>query len=187
MDRYQDIRLLPDPEFPETVLMNALFSKLHRALARMQNRAIGVSFPHFENASRGLGDVLRLHGTGAELERLAATNWMAAMDGLVHDTPIRPVPPHARHRGVRRVQAKSNPERLRRRYMKRHGAGPEEAQKAIPDEVAETLQLPYLQLHSHSTGQRFPLFIRHGPIQETPTAGEFNTYGLSKTATIPWF
>jgi len=167
--------------------MNALFAKLHRALAGMQSRTIGVSFPRFEDAPRGLGDILRLHGTATDLERLAATNWMTAMDGLVHASPIRPVPPHARHRGVRRVQAKSNPERLRRRYMKRHRVGPEEARKAIPDHTAETLQLPYLQLHSHSTGQRFPLFIRHEPIQETPKVGEFNTYGLSKTATIPWF
>ena len=32
MDHYLDIRLLPDPEFPAPLLMNALFTKLHRAL-----------------------------------------------------------------------------------------------------------------------------------------------------------
>ena len=32
MNYYWEIRVLPDPEFKETVLMNALFAKLHRAL-----------------------------------------------------------------------------------------------------------------------------------------------------------
>ena len=32
MDTYLEIRLLPDPEFVPTMLMNALFSKLHRGL-----------------------------------------------------------------------------------------------------------------------------------------------------------
>jgi CRISPR-associated endonuclease Csy4 len=32
MDHYLDIRLRPDPYFPEAMLMGALYSKLHRAL-----------------------------------------------------------------------------------------------------------------------------------------------------------
>jgi CRISPR-associated endonuclease Csy4 len=41
-------------------------------------------------------------------------------------------------------------------------------------------------LHSQSTGQPFRLFLDHRPC-DTASAGPFNTYGLSTTATIPWF
>ncbi|WP_152482130.1 type I-F CRISPR-associated endoribonuclease Cas6/Csy4, partial [Dickeya sp. DW 0440] len=36
-------------------------------------------------------------------------------------------------------------------------------------------------------GQPFLLFVEHGPLQDTPVAGVFSSYGLSATATIPWF
>ena len=34
MDHYQDIQLLPDPEFGAPQLMSVLFAKLHRALVQ---------------------------------------------------------------------------------------------------------------------------------------------------------
>ncbi|MET0043908.1 MAG: type I-F CRISPR-associated endoribonuclease Cas6/Csy4, partial [Candidatus Thiodiazotropha sp. 6PLUC3] len=30
MDHFQDLQILPDPEFSTPMLMNALFAKLHR-------------------------------------------------------------------------------------------------------------------------------------------------------------
>jgi len=47
--------------------------------------------------------------------------------------------------------------------------------------------LPWLNLRSLSTGQSFKLFIRHGDLLSTPVSGMFTTYGLSATATVPWF
>ncbi|WP_244588639.1 type I-F CRISPR-associated endoribonuclease Cas6/Csy4, partial [Escherichia coli] len=35
--------------------------------------------------------------------------------------------------------------------------------------------------------QQFKLFIRHGDLLTEPVKGEFSSYGLSATATIPWF
>lgn len=45
MDYFLDIRVLPDPEFSEEMLMAALFAKLHRALGARGKGDIGVSFP----------------------------------------------------------------------------------------------------------------------------------------------
>ena len=67
MDAFVDLTLLPDPEFPATTLMNALFSKLHRGLVGHGEGTIGVSFPDVEDAHRGLGSRLRLHGSAADL------------------------------------------------------------------------------------------------------------------------
>ena len=188
MDRYLDIRLRPDPEFPATVLMSALFGKLHRGLVTLATDRIGVSFPEVERETVvGLGERLRLHGAAAELERLMVLPWLAGMEELVHVGAITAVPNGARHRVVRRVQAKSSPERLRRRWMKRKGFSEKEARRAVPDSVAERLDLPYVVLTSRSTGQRFRLFIEHGPVRATPRDGRFNSYGLSRSGTVPWF
>ena len=42
---YIDIQVLPDLETSAAVLMNNLFSKLHRQIATVGNGAVGISFP----------------------------------------------------------------------------------------------------------------------------------------------
>jgi CRISPR-associated endonuclease Csy4 len=185
MDAYLDITLLPDPEFAAAMLMNALFGKLHRGLAGLGGGNIGVSFP--DVGDRALGGHLRLHGQIADLEGFMASAWLAGMRDHIELGVIDKVPADAKHRVVRRVQAKSNPERLRRRMMARKGVDAELARQAIPDSAAEKLRLPYLVLKSQSTGQQFCLFVEHMPIQDHSVDGLFNAYGLSPTATVPWF
>jgi len=187
MNAYLEIRLLPDPEFMPTTLMNALFSKLHRGLVEHGGQKIGVSFPDVLETSRFLGERLRLHGHVADLEKLMALGWMAGMRDHVMASEITAVPAHTKHRIVRRVQAKSNPERQRRRLIARKGISSEDAMQAIPDGTAEKLNLPYLVLASQSTGQKFRLFVEHLPIQDQAVAGRFSAYGLSATSTVPWF
>ncbi|QXP85901.1 type I-F CRISPR-associated endoribonuclease Cas6/Csy4 [Methylococcus sp. Mc7] len=187
MDAYLEIRLLPDPEFAATVLMNALFGKLHRGLVEHGSGCIGVSFPDISNKPRSLGTRLRLHGSAAELEKLMALNWLTGMRDHTEIGEIAAVPADAVQRIVRRVQAKSNPERLRRRLIARRGVSNEQAEQAIPDTAAERLELPYVVLASRSTGQQFRLFVEHRPVQEQAVSGTFSAYGLSATATVPWF
>lgn len=187
MDHYLEIRLLPDPEFPATTLMNALFSKLHRGLVSHGKGTIGVSFPDVEKTHRGLGSRLRLHGSSTDLLDFIGAGWLTGMrDHVAVDGPSA-VPAGARHRVVRRVQAHSNPERERRRLVARKGVSPEEALAAIPDSRGEQLELPFILLSSRSTGQQFRLFIEHLPIGDEARAGTFGSYGLSPAATIPWF
>ncbi|MFT3718988.1 type I-F CRISPR-associated endoribonuclease Cas6/Csy4 [Pseudorhodoferax sp.] len=188
MDHYLDLRLLADAETAPSVLMNALFGRLHGVLAAHAGGAdagIGVSFPRVDG--RRLGDVLRLHGPQPALAPFHAGAWLVALRDHVAVEAVRPVPSDARHRVVRRVQAKSGAARLRRRLMRRHGIDEAEALQRIPDSVEQRLDLPYLQLRSASTGQHFRLFVEHGAIGTVPRAGTFNAYGLSDHATVPWF
>jgi CRISPR-associated endonuclease Csy4 len=203
MDHYVDIRLQPDAEFAPAMLMAALFTKLHKALAAGAHQDIGVSFPQMDvgeaapapaRASRigahpryALGQVLRLHGHSQALQKLLSTDWLTGMRDHVACSAVLAVPIDAWHRVVSRVQAKSSPERLRRRQMRRHGLTAEQAQVRIPDSAAETLNLPFLTLRSQSTGQTFRLFIRLGPEQTAAVLGDFGAYGLSAQATVPWF
>lgn len=186
MDSYIDLRLKPDPEFPATTLMSALFSKLHRGLATYGCGDIGISFPDAAD-KRSLGCRLRLHGNSTALHQLVQIDWLRGMRDHVTSTGIMSVPIEAKPRRVRRVQAKSSPERLRRRLVARKGLDHEGARQLIPDSTAERLDLPYVVLTSTTTGQRFRLFIEQLPVQNESVIGSFNAYGLSASATIPWF
>lgn len=187
MDYYLDLKLLPDPEFAATQLMSALFSKLHRGLCDLGRNDIGVSFPAVESGGHGLGDCLRLHGSAEALDKLLALNWLSGMRDHLHTGELAQVPAGAKHRLVSRVQVDSNPERARRRLIKRHDISLEEARQRIPDSAGKRCNLPYVAIRSNSSGERFNLFIRHGPLLDSPQPGTFNRYGLSSTASVPWF
>lgn len=188
MDHYVDLMIRPDPEFPAHQLMSALYAKLHRALVNLRADGIGVSFPGFNAKPASIGTQFRLHGSVPSLQTLMETGWLLGMRDHAHVSGVQPIPAGAGHRHVCRVQVQSSPERLRRRAMRRHGLSEDAARARIPEVAARTLALPFVQLSSRSTGQlSFPLFIEHGPIQPQPVAGRFNSYGLSREATIPWF
>ncbi|MDR1063169.1 MAG: type I-F CRISPR-associated endoribonuclease Cas6/Csy4 [Azoarcus sp.] len=205
MDHYLDIHIRTDPEFSAPQLMNALFSKLHQALVALKSTGIGVSFPEVDEEKPSLGTCLRLHGTAAALSTLMEWPWLQGLRDYLHLGKVSPVPMRAQHRQVRRVLTKSNPERLRRRQIRRHGYQTEEdarqaaIQRLIKDhqisyvaaskqvDRTQKCELPFLSLKSQSTGQAFRLFIRHDPPVHQPQAGFFNSYGLSASATVPWF
>ncbi|WP_417067157.1 type I-F CRISPR-associated endoribonuclease Cas6/Csy4 [Niveibacterium terrae] len=187
MDHYLDIRVRPDTETTTAHLLNALAGKLHRALVTLQSEDIGISFPRFRAEAPSLGEVLRVHGSRARLQQLVQLNWLLGVADHVAVGEVLPVPGQVGHRVVRRVQAQSNAQRLRRRYIKRHNCTEEEALERIPDSVEKTLHLPFLALRSQSTGQPFLLFVEHLAVQDQPVPGVFNAYGLGASATIPWF
>lgn len=185
MDYYVEIRVLPDPEFKEAVLVNALFAKLHRAFVSVDSTNIGVSFP--EVGKKSLGNLLRLHGTQLALDNLMMLDWLKGLRDYTIATTIQPVPLNIKYRVVRRVQAKSNAERLRRRSVVKGWLTEAEAEQKISFDKQQKLNLPFAQLKSLSTQQNFRLFIQHGRMQDQPVLGKFNAYGLSCEATVPWF
>lgn len=185
---YQDIRCLPNPEIAPNAVMEVLFGAVHKALTQEAAPEVGLSFPEHNSVRATLGACLRVHGPRVALERLAASGWLTRVQDYVQCGPIGPVPQGCQHRVVKRVQAKSSPARLRRRAMRRHGLDTQAALATIPDTAAERLRLPFVIISSASTGQhRFPLFIRHEPVQPTPQPGPFSAYGLSLGGSVPWF
>ena len=184
---YIDVRLLPDPEFSQTFLLGALYSKLHRALVQIGATGVGVSFPQYCLQPRGLGHVLRLHGSETDLEALSSTSWLRGMHDHVVASDAFAVPPVVEYRRLERRQYKTNAERLRRRRMRRKGEAYDQAAAAVPDSVERQPELPYVQMRSRSTGQTFCLFLLLGDPEPQAVDGIFNSYGLSRIATVPWF
>ncbi len=184
MNYYIDIRVLPSSEFSDCILMNELFSRLHKVLVEFGNGEVGVSFP---KVNKTLGDLLRLHGRQPVLQQLMATPWIGGLKDYIAVSGVNPIPENVSHRAVKRIQSKSSAERLIRRSVRKGWLTDEEAALKISDKSEKKLSLPYIRMKSHSTGQSFLLFVEHGPILSSPITGAFTAYGLSAHATIPWF
>ncbi|MEL7611409.1 type I-F CRISPR-associated endoribonuclease Cas6/Csy4 [Vreelandella titanicae] len=189
MDHYIDIRLRPDPDFATPMLMGALYNKLHRVLFDLQATDIGVSFPGHKHGvrARTLGDHLRLHGTQARLGQLMGADWLTGMRDHTQVSEVLAVPANSQHFNVARKQFNMGSPSRAKRYAKRHDISEDEAQQIYAKLAARRIELPFVQINSRSTQQRFSLFIEHGKPQEKPVAGSFNHYGLSPDATVPWF
>ena len=87
MDAYLELQLLPDPEFPPAMLMNALFAKLHRALVSHGEGRIGISFPDVGKKAGQLGQrlrrrLIRRKGIGEDEAREAIPNSAAQLLAL---------------------------------------------------------------------------------------------------------
>jgi CRISPR-associated endonuclease Csy4 len=187
MDRYLELKLRPDPEFPPTLLMSALLAKLHRALHDLRRDDIGISFPGSGQNARTLGTHLRVHGNARALSALLALDWLVGMRDHVETSEPLAVPADVKHRTVSRVQVDSNPERARRRLIKRHGISEAQARERIPDCARKRCDLPFATLRSNGSREVFRLFVRQGDLLDQAQTGTFSGYGLSGTATVPWF
>ncbi len=187
VEYFVDIELRPNPEIAGHQLLAALYTKLHNALSARTGSGIAVCFPDYRTSPLSLGSRLRLLGNEPALKTLMSPDSLGGLRDHVNVSAASKVPTNATHRALRRVQAKSNPERLRRRVMSRHGLDQTQARERIPDTAAEMLHLPFLQLRSGSTGHTFRLFLSLSAAQPKAITGDFNAYGFSQTATIPWF
>lgn len=184
---YVDITVVTNPETGVPQLLGTLCDRLHIALVQQRLENLGISFPGYGMVPRTLGATLRLHGSHDTLRQLLQTDWLKGMRDHVRMTDTAEAPPSAPHRTVQRKQFKTSADRLRRRRMRRKGETAEQAAQAIPSTMERRPDLPYVHLRSRSTGQPFCLFIALGPLADTATPGNFNSYGLGGTATIPWF
>jgi len=187
MTHYADIHILSLPEIAPEYIVEKLFARLHLALVELRRSDIGLSFPDVDEKRPSFGQRLRLHSSEQALRCLLDKAGFATMRDYLRIGGIQPIPEQVRFRPIRRVQAKSSADRMRRRLAKRHNLSMDEAAARIPDSVAGKLSLPFIRVQSQSSGQPFNLFISHGATRQTPIPGEFNAYGLSTEATIPWF
>jgi CRISPR-associated endonuclease Csy4 len=184
MNHYLDISLKPDAEIQATVLMNAICAKMHKLLHDLHSTTIGISFPKYDVT---LGCVLRLHGSEADLKRLQGMTWLGGMTGYCKAGDVLPVPVNAKHRTVGRKQATMSQSKLNR--LLKRGSITDDKVKAYKAKMfaEKGLDNPYLDLVSASNGQRHRRYIELGELQDQPVAGEFDLFGLSKDATVPWF
>lgn len=167
------------------MLFGQMLMAIHVRLSQEKITSVGVSFP--EKTSLCLGRTLRLHGSILDLEIIAISEKLSSLRDKVTIKPVAAIPATTQFYCVRRVQSKSSPDRERRRLMRRKGLTQEQANVMIPDSARKTLDLPYVWIKSHSSGQKFRLFIEEMTPSSRAIPGVFGAYGLSATTTVPLF
>jgi len=183
MNYYIDIELKPDAEFRVNMLLNQVYTKFHKFLFEKQANDIGISFPRYKVL---LGNKIRLHGTKEKLNLFKQTDWLGALSSYCQISEINTIPTDAKFRTVSRKQQNMTNAKLNR-LLKRGSITQDEAKQYRIKMYSQGLSEGYLELESASNGQKHRRYIVLGELQTHPTPGEFDTFGLSKTATIPWF
>ena len=187
MNKYIELTVSNDPAIPTHVLMSAVFEQIHLALVSMNSSQIGISFP--VATSKYIGNKIRLHGSEENLKAIMAYGWIQQFEGFIESSHVNDIPENHSHRVISRIQIKSVPLSRVHRYMKRHGVSKEVAEEVLkPKTQSFSSSFPYIRVMSKSTGGKvFNLAIDQRKEQNKPIKGVFNAYGLSESATIPWF
>ncbi len=183
MDHFVDIKIKPDDEMRENLLVNKVYSKLHKALYSLTSTEIGISFPCYKVI---LGDVIRLHSTESKLAELQNTNWLGGLSGYCTVSSIQAIPDNVAYRIVSRKQANMTEAKLRR-LIKRKSISQDEIKRYKAKMFQQGFDNPYLELESSSNGHKHRRYIQFSELGSQQVKGEFDQFGLSKTATIPWF
>ena len=183
MDYFIDVTIRPDAEMRENVLLNKVYTKLHKALFLIKSTGIGVSFPNYNVT---LGRVLRIHGSQSQLAKLQETLWLGGLSGYCDVTEARLVPSGCQYRTVSRKQATMSLAKLRR-LMNRGSITPQETKAYKAKMFDQGLDNPYLELESVSNGHMHRRYLEFSKLSEDKVSGDFDYFGLSRIATVPWF
>ena len=183
MDYYIDIRIKPDAEMRENVLLNKVYTKFHKALFSMNATDIGISFPNYKVI---LGNVIRLHGSHTRLVELQDIDWLGGLKGDWKVSDVQAIPSDTTHRKVSRKQANMTAAKLRR-LIKRNSISHERAKKYKAKMFNFGLDNPFLELESASNGNKHRRYLQFSELLDKALIGKFDQFGLSKTATVPWF
>jgi CRISPR-associated endonuclease Csy4 len=183
MNYYIDIQIQPDAEMRENELLNKVYSKFHKALFDLQSDDIGVSFPEYKIT---LSRTLRIHGTENRLAEFLQRDWLGGLSGYCKVSVIKPIPENVQYRTISRIQSTMSEAKLQRLVKRRNISGNDIKQyKAKMFEKG--LDNAFVELQSTSNQQQYRFYFAFGELSATAKQGEFNQFGLSKSATIPWF
>ncbi|MDN4501556.1 type I-F CRISPR-associated endoribonuclease Cas6/Csy4 [Alteromonadaceae bacterium BrNp21-10] len=183
MECYINIQLMPDAEMPVNRLLNALYSKFHKALCDLKSTSIGVTFPAYKIL---LGNQIRVHGSAVSLAELQQLNWIGGLLGYCNVSQILTVPSDCKHRIVSRKQTTMSQSKLNR-LLKRGSISESEVKAYKAKMFTKGLDNPYVELVSGSNDHKHRRYIEFGDLLDFPQEGQFDQFGLSKTATVPWF
>ena len=195
MTHYQELTLLQHEDVPLFALWGKVYVQIHLALTELQAALgagkVGVAFPEYrfdaEVQMGRLGSKLRVFADDAAiLQQLNLSQHLRRYADYVQLSAVAAVPAEHGLACYARVQVKSGAERATRRLIKRHPELNYETELARLQALSVHSALPFIQLNSLSSKQAFRLFIAKSEATVVQT-GDFGTYGLSNSATVPDF
>jgi CRISPR-associated endonuclease Csy4 len=215
MNYYQDITLLPNAEITLGFIWQKVYQQVHIALVehgydyvrrekdgtetKLRGSNIAISFPCYGAKNFPLGEKLRLFAqSDTNLTELEIEQWLKRLLDYVRIDEIKPTPRSVSYVGFRQKRVKGERrleqslQRKAKHISKKFGVSFNNVLRDLKKKyVFNEENLPYIQVESQSTATndfkpRFKLFIEKVEVTE-PQQGKFDCYGLSKTATVPWF
>ncbi|HFB66919.1 MAG TPA: type I-F CRISPR-associated endoribonuclease Cas6/Csy4 [Aeromonadales bacterium] len=201
MKYYQDITLIPDAEVYLAFLWHKVYIQVHIGLADNKQpdgtSAIAVSFPEYvytpNKANRfPLGKKLRLLAeTEKQLQQFDTVTRLSRLEDYCHIRSIKAVPNVTKYCCFSRKQVKSAAKKAE--ILTEHLNKPlEEVIKfRKKNNLYQDCDLPFIHMESQQQTEsgeknKFRLFIQQ-TFCDSPFQVGFDCYGLSKTATVPWF
>jgi len=183
MDYYIEIKIQPDAEMRENVLLNKVYTKLHKTLCGLTSTDIGVSFPDYKIK---IGRMIRIHSTKSRLEQLNNLHWLGGLIGYCKCSKTIKVPENHKNIVISRKQSTMTQAKLKR-LIKRKNISETDIKQYKAKMFSNGLDNPYLELESASTLNKYRRYIQFSHIKEQKITGTFDQFGLSKQATVPWF
>jgi CRISPR-associated endonuclease Csy4 len=189
MKYYIDIKIISDDEINLGFLWKKVYQQIHLALVEAKNEKIALSFPNYGSKIFPMGNILRIFAqTQEEIEALSLKKWLDKLKDYTVIGNISMTSTVHKYVQFRRQQFKFHKDIIRRaeHQAKRRNISLEEALKHFEGYKEKENKLPYLMYKSLSSNQEIRLFIEKKEFNSKQD-GDFNTFGLSKTATVPWF
>lgn len=195
MKYYLDIKLLASEEITFGLLWRKLYQNMHEALVYVKkdigaSEKVAFSFPAYGTEVFPMGDILRVFSTSKDvLKNLTNSNKLSVLVDYLDFGEISETLSNVKHVHFIRHKPKLTYIERVKKQAKRHNVSIEESFEHFKNSRYSTDKifcLPYVILDSGDTQQTYSIFIEKSEeIEEV--RGTFDTFGLSKTATVPWF
>ena len=183
MDHYIDIRIKPNADMRSNFILNKVYTQLHEILWDLKTDDLGVSFPEWKVL---LGQVVRLHAHKARLESLETPQWLGNLATHCTMSKLQNIPSNVQYRCISRTRPNMSQSKLKR-LIQRGSISSDEVKHYRTKMFASGVDNPYLELESSSNGHKYRRYLQFSELLNKPQQGSFDSFGLSKEATIPWF
>jgi len=184
MKFYLDININSDLDVHQNKVMSLVFQNVHQSIVSLGVGKIAVSFPKV--ASNTLGKLIRLHGDENDLNLFLEKNFLLNIKVYCYIEQVKEIPNEVVFKKISRIRSNMSQSKLRR-LIKRGSISENEISIYMEKMLKNNLLNPYLDLYSESTKRTFRMFFQFSNFLTEAQAGEFDSYGLSDDATIPWF
>jgi CRISPR-associated endonuclease Csy4 len=181
-------------------LWQKVFQQVHIALVdnKVANNesAVALSVVGYGDKAFPLGNKLRLlAASGDILQKLDIQRWLNRLSDYCHISSIKTVPADIKqYARFNRKNVKSIEKKAQRRALHLDKPHDEVLAFLIEEGKSKASKLPFINVESQESKKQaaqgmscqFLLFIEQA-ISDEAVNGKFDCYGLSKTATVPWF
>jgi CRISPR-associated endonuclease Csy4 len=184
MNFYLDININPHLDIHSNKAMGFLFQNVHKSIVALGIGKIAISFPKAGQYS--VGSILRLHGSEHDLSLFVTNDFLIRIKPYSFLSNVKAIPNEVLFKKISRIRSNMSKSKLNR-LLRRGTITADKISGYMDKMLKNSLNNSYIDLYSESTNRTFRMFFQFSEILSNPSEGEFDSYGLSDEATIPWF